>query len=165
MGSGRPRRPQNPFQTVGGEAPRILEWFLGPPGPPKPPKSTISGRPQKPCIKNPSVCPGVPGNTYVYPGVFAGAQVGSGMPGWSQMSTRIYIYIYVCIYKTGYPNAVWPDFLGACLRAGLPRGPGKPFKNVGGFAPHIFEAFPPPGPARPRKRTQQIRPGCFQVPR
>ena len=44
-GSGRPREPGTPCQNVGGFAPHILEWFLGPPGPPRPRKSTISGRP------------------------------------------------------------------------------------------------------------------------
>ena len=39
----------------GGVAPHLLEWFLGPPGPPEPQNSTISGRPTKTYIKNPSV--------------------------------------------------------------------------------------------------------------
>ena len=34
-----------PFRKVGGFAPHLLEWCLGPPGPPKPQKSAISGRP------------------------------------------------------------------------------------------------------------------------
>jgi hypothetical protein len=56
---------------------------------------------------------------------------------------------------TGYLKAVWPDLLGAILRSGRPRGPGKAFKNVGGFAPHIMEGLPgPPGPARLQKRSQ-----------
>ena len=29
-----------------------------------------------------------------------------------------------------------PDFWGACLRSGRPRGPGKAFQKVGGEAPH-----------------------------
>ncbi len=34
-----------------------------------------------------------------------------------------------------------------------------------GATPHIFEGFPePPGPGRPQKRTQNIRPDCLQVP-
>ncbi len=38
---------------------------------------------------------------------------------------------------------------GAFLRSGRPRGPGKAFKNEGGFVPHRFEGRPePPGPAR-----------------
>jgi hypothetical protein len=49
--TGGPRRPQKPFQRVGGEAPHLLEWCLGPPGPPKPPKSTISGRPKNHALK------------------------------------------------------------------------------------------------------------------
>ncbi len=33
------------------------------------------------------------------------------------------------------------------MKSGRPRGPGRAFKNVGGFAPHIFERFPGlPGP-------------------
>ncbi len=44
--SGRPRRPQKPFQKVGGFAPDLLVWLLGPPGPPRSSKSTIAGRPQ-----------------------------------------------------------------------------------------------------------------------
>ncbi len=48
------------------------------------------------------------------------------------------------------------------MRSCRPRGPGKAFKNVGGFAPHIFEGFPgPPGPARHQKRTQKTRPVGF----
>jgi hypothetical protein len=55
---------------------------------------------------------------------------------------------------------------GACLRSGRPRGPGKAFQNVGGFAPHISEGLSgPPGPARLPKRTQTNRPDCLQVPR
>ncbi len=30
--------------------------------------------------------------------------------------------------QTGYPKAVWPDFVGCVLRSGRPRGPGKPSK-------------------------------------
>jgi hypothetical protein len=56
--------------------------------------------------------------------------------------------------------------LGAFLRSGRPRGPGKAFKNVGVFAPHLLEGFPrPPGPARPQKCTLKIRPDCLRVPR
>ena len=62
--------------------------------------------------------------------------------------------------KPGYLRAVWPDLLGAFLRSGRPRGPGKAFKNVGGEAPHILEGFPgPPGPARLQKGTQQNQAG------
>ena len=33
---------------------------------------------------------------------------------------------------------------------GRPRGPRRPFQNVGGFAPHLLQAPPgPPGPPRP----------------
>jgi hypothetical protein len=39
----------------GGVAAHLLEWCLGPPGPLKPQNSTISGRPKKTYIKNPSV--------------------------------------------------------------------------------------------------------------
>ncbi len=39
------------FQKVGGFAPDLLEWFLGPPGPPTPQKSTIAGRPQHHLLK------------------------------------------------------------------------------------------------------------------
>ena len=66
----------------------------------------------------------------------------------------------------GYLKAVWPDFGGAFLRSGRPRGTRKAFKSVGGFAPHLFEVFPgPPGPARLQKRTPQIPDDCLQVPR
>jgi hypothetical protein len=68
--SPRPPRPQNPFQKVGREAPHVLEEVSRPPGPLRPPKSKIRGRPQKPCIQNPSVCvcvcvctPGLPSNS------------------------------------------------------------------------------------------------------
>ncbi len=37
-GSGRPRGPRRPFQTVGGFAPHLLEGSPGPRGPPRPPK-------------------------------------------------------------------------------------------------------------------------------
>ncbi len=34
--------------------------------------------------------------------------------------------------------------------SGRPRGPGRPFRWVGGFAPHLLEGSPgPPGPPRP----------------
>jgi hypothetical protein len=46
-GLGGPGGPKQPFQKVGGFAPKLLEWFLGPPGPPRPHNSAISGRPQK----------------------------------------------------------------------------------------------------------------------
>ncbi len=49
--SARLRQAQNnfrgPLQKAGREAPRVLEWFLGPPGPPRPPKSMISGSRKK----------------------------------------------------------------------------------------------------------------------
>ncbi len=35
-GSGRPRGPQTPFKNMGGEAPHLWEWFLGPRGRPDP---------------------------------------------------------------------------------------------------------------------------------
>ncbi len=50
-GLGGPGGPKKPFQKVGGEAPHLLEWFLGPPGPPKPEKSAISGRPKNHVLK------------------------------------------------------------------------------------------------------------------
>ena len=54
----------------------------------------------------------------------------------------------------GYLKAVWPFLLGAFLKSSRPRGPGKTFQNVGGFAPHLFEGVPgPPGPARLQKWT------------
>ncbi len=54
------------------------------------------------------------------------------------------------------PEGSLAGFLGAFLRSGRPRGPGKAFKSVGGFASDISEGFPgPPGPARPQKRNPQ----------
>ncbi len=44
--SGRPRRPGNPFQKVGREAPHLLELISRPPGLPRSHKSTLSGRPK-----------------------------------------------------------------------------------------------------------------------
>ncbi len=41
--SGRPRGPQAPLQKAGREAPRLLEWFLGPPGRPDPKNQRILG--------------------------------------------------------------------------------------------------------------------------
>jgi hypothetical protein len=63
-------------------------------------------------------------------------------------------------------KAVWPDFWGAFLKTGRPRGPGKTFRNVGGEAPHISEGLSGlPGPARPQKRTPTIRPDfAFMYP-
>ena len=38
------------------------------------------------------------------------------------------------------------------MRSGRPRGPGNAFKNVGGFAPHIFVGHPgPPGAGQTSK--------------
>jgi hypothetical protein len=51
FGSGQPRGPGKPFKNMGGTAPHIFEWFLGPPGPPRPRKSTISGRPKNHVLK------------------------------------------------------------------------------------------------------------------
>jgi hypothetical protein len=51
-GSGRP---QKPFRKVGGEAPHLLEGFVGPAGPPRPQTSTIFGRPQNHALK-PKFC-------------------------------------------------------------------------------------------------------------
>ncbi len=45
-GLGGPGVPENDSKRWGGDAPHLLECFLGPPGPPKPPKSTISCRPK-----------------------------------------------------------------------------------------------------------------------
>ncbi len=71
--------------------------------------------------------------------------------------------------QIGYPKPVWPSFCwGAFLRSGRPRGPGKAFKSVGAFAPHIFEGFPgPPGPARLQTCTQKTpaRPPSGTQPR
>ncbi len=45
-----------------------------------------------------------------------------------------------------------PDGHRRFLGSGRPWGPGKPCKNMGGFAPHNFEWFTaPPGPPRPPK--------------
>jgi hypothetical protein len=68
-------------------------------------------------------------------------------------------------FLAGYLKADWPDFLGASLRSGRPRGPGKALKSVGGEDPHLFEGLPgPPRPARPQTSTPKTRPNCLQVP-
>jgi hypothetical protein len=56
-------------------------------------------------------------------------------------------------------------FGGAFLKSGRLRGPGKTLKNVGGFAPHVFEGFPSPR-RRPdlKSAPQKVRPDCPQVP-
>ncbi len=56
-------------------------------------------------------------------------------------------------------------FGGAVLGSGRPRGPGKALKNVGGFAPHIFEGFlwGPRGRPDLKNSPPKIRPGCRQV--
>ncbi len=42
------------------------------------------------------------------------------------------------------------------MRSGRPRGPGKALRNLGGFAPHLFEGLTgAPGPARLQKCTQK----------
>ncbi len=65
----------------------------------------------------------------------------------------------------GYLEAVWPDFWGAFLRFGWPRGPGKAFKNVGGEASHIFEGFPGPrGRPDPKKSPQKFGQTAFRYP-
>ncbi len=65
----------------------------------------------------------------------------------------------------GYLKAVWPDFVGAFLRSGRPRGPGKAFQNVGGEAPTDLKASPGPR-GRPdlKNAAKKIRPDCLQVP-
>ncbi len=66
---------------------------------------------------------------------------------------------------SGYLKAIWPDFLGAFLRSGRPRGPGKSFQNVGGEDPHIFEGLPGLR-GRPdfKNAPPKTRPDCLQVP-
>ena len=44
----------------------------------------------------------------------------------------------------GYLKAVWPNLLGAFLKSGRPRRPGKAFKNVGGEAATFLKASPGP---------------------
>ena len=57
-------------------------------------------------------------------------------------------------------TAVWPDCFGCFLRSGW-----QAFRNVGGFASHLFEVSPgPPGPARLQKTAKVIRPDSIQVP-
>ncbi len=67
---------------------------------------------------------------------------------------------------TGYLKAVWPDFWGAFLKSGRPRGPGKAFRSVGVEAPHIFEGLLGPPRGRPdfKNAPNKIRPDCLQVP-
>ena len=52
------------------------------------------------------------------------------------------------------------------LRSGRPRGPGKPFQNVGGFAPHIFEGLPGPPGAGQTSKTHPNKSGqtAFKYP-
>ncbi len=64
LGSGRPRRHSKPFQTVGGNALDLKEWFVGPPGPPRSPRIDDFRPAQKPCIKNPSVWHPIGGRAY-----------------------------------------------------------------------------------------------------
>ena len=62
-------------------------------------------------------------------------------------------------------NSLAGFLLGAFVRSGRQRGPGKSFQEGGGRSPHILEGSPgPPGPARPQTCTPQIRPDCLQVP-
>ena len=67
--------------------------------------------------------------------------------------------------RTGYLKAVWPGFLGAFLRSGLPRGPGKALRNVGAKPPTFLKAFPGPR-GRPDLKIapKKTWPDCFQVP-
>jgi hypothetical protein len=51
LGFGRPRRPPQPFQKVGGEVPHLLAWFFGAAGAVQPQISTISGRPKNHVLK------------------------------------------------------------------------------------------------------------------
>ncbi len=55
-------------------------------------------------------------------------------------------HFFMCLFGAliWYLKAVWPDFLGALLRSGRPRGPGKAFTNAGCFAPNLFEGLPGP---------------------
>ena len=55
LGSGRPRRPQKPFQKVMGEAPPSSGIDFGATGAAQTPKIGDFRPAQKPCIKNPSV--------------------------------------------------------------------------------------------------------------
>ncbi len=66
----------------------------------------------------------------------------------------------------GSLKAVWPDFLGAVLRSGRPRGHVKVLENVGAKHPTFWKALPGPR-GRPdlKNATPKIRPDCVQVPR
>ncbi len=66
FGSGRPKRPLKPLQKVGGEAPHLLEWFLGPLGPPRPEKSAISDRPKIHVLKTKCNLSILPNSTPIY---------------------------------------------------------------------------------------------------
>ena len=51
------------------------------------------------------------------------------------------------------------------LGFGRPRRPGKPLKNMGGKAPHLFERFPGrPGPPRPPKSAISGQKPCIKNP-
>jgi hypothetical protein len=52
------------------------------------------------------------------------------------------------------PPQVGHVFVNLCFwDLSCPRGPGKPFQKVGGFAPHLLERFPgPPGQLIPQKQ-------------
>ncbi len=45
---------------------------------------------------------------------------------------------HIDCWSKGCLKAVWPDFLGAFLKSGRPRGPGKALKNVAGLRPSQF---------------------------
>ncbi len=55
----------------------------------------------------------------------------------------VHLNVGSAMFKSGYLKAVWPFFLGAFLKSGRPRGPGKALKNA----------------------PSKIRPDCLQVPR
>ncbi len=61
---------------------------------------------------------------------------------------------------TGYLKAIWPDFGGAFLRSGRPRGPGIAFKNVGASPPTFLKAFPGP---RASLNTAGVRYGSLCI--
>ncbi len=71
------------------------------------------------------------------------------------MSQIIGGLVFISGLSSRYLKAIWPAFfLGAFLRSGRPRGPGKAFKNVGGFAD--LRAIPgPPGAGQTSKMHSQ----------
>ncbi len=133
----RSGRPQKPFKNMGGEAPHLFEWFVGPPGPPRPRKSMISGRSKNHVLKT---------KVYSLP-LMRVSQLSCRSSGTlknrqSEIQNRHRVSLWLPSWPSGAGGA---PALGEAQRARREKAEPSP-------SPGLLEWFlGPPGPSRPQK--------------